>query len=164
LVSKLPPICRQIITQLFTMLHRSGISSHILAPLFARLLLRETAHLDGSGSGSPSSADAAIVRFTALLMDHIEYISLLADEPTLDPQSAAMQPTLGDFVLEGVGMYDFPGGREGTLPFRRGQTILIINVHRNDWLEGFIGTTRGFLPASYIEIVPLTEASAAAAK
>eukprot|EP00727_Mastigamoeba_balamuthi_P007235 m51a1_g3131 putative tkl protein kinase (1522) ;mRNA; f:254942-260992 len=150
LVSKLPPVCRNIITSLCMFLRSSMIDVHSLATLFSKLLMRRTPGF------TPDPPEPGAVRCTELLIMHADYISLAVDEPNLPANTAGVASK--DFILEGIALYEFVGGRENTLSFSKGARVRLINLHRNDWLEGMCGSVSGFLPASYVELAPLPDA------
>jgi hypothetical protein len=162
LVHKLPGVCRNIVVRLLTWLRASMLPPEMLAGLFARYMIRPTnAHLP-DGTSPPAHA----VRVVQRMIEQAEFIGLATDEPVLSPEEAA-QPlpapgSAGDCRLEAVAMFDFAGG-EGQIDFICGERIQLLNAFQDDWLEGQVRGIVGFLPASFVDLIPLTQTATSAA-
>jgi hypothetical protein len=90
------------------------------------------------------------------LIEQADYIALATDDPALCPEEAAQpspDPGQEEFKLEAVASFEYPGG-EGQIEFRAGERVQLLNAFPDDWLEGQVRGNIGYLPASYVDVVP----------
>ena len=160
MIHKLPLVCCNILIRLLTWLHSTELPSDKLAALFARYIMRPTNDPIADGVPAPEPAFSVVKQ----LIEQADYITLAAEAPALT-QEEANQPfpadPEADFKLDAVALFDFEGG-EGLLKFAKGEVIRLYNAYPDEWLEGQLNGIVGFLPATYVDIIPL-EAPAVAA-
>ncbi|KAJ3110755.1 hypothetical protein HDU96_006296 [Phlyctochytrium bullatum] len=57
-----------------------------------------------------------------------------------------------DNTEKAVALYDFSGEREGDLPFRKGDLILILKRDPSEWWTGRCNGKEGVFPANYVQV------------
>jgi len=95
--------------------------------------------------------------FANAFIRNLPYVTMQVDQPDLvkirHPDDK--QLTIGDIVLFAVTLYDFQSTNTGknTLSFSKNERVRLVNLHRNDWLEGMLNKKRGFLPKAYVKLI-----------
>eukprot|EP01105_Mastigella_eilhardi_P015124 TRINITY_DN343_c0_g1_i2.p1 TRINITY_DN343_c0_g1~~TRINITY_DN343_c0_g1_i2.p1 ORF type:complete len:648 (+),score=201.14 TRINITY_DN343_c0_g1_i2:34-1944(+) len=155
LLHKLPPIARNITLRLVTFLHATQLDSARLALLFAKYLLRPTMDvLNPTTAAAP--VPTQVVHLVQEMIDQAEFLTLTAEEPALEPPLATMPIPPNEFKLVGFAMYKFDSnGAPNVLSFNAGDKIQLLNAHPDDWLEGMLNNATGFVPAGYIDLIPV---------
>ena len=153
MIHKLPVVCCNILVRLLSWLHSTELPRDKLASLFARYILRPTNDQMPDTAQSPRP----ILNVVSQLIEQADFMALNRDAPALTPEEAA-QPLPAnpdaDFKLDAVALFDFEGGGDGLLKFKKGDSIKLYGAYPDEWLEGQLGDTIGFLPATYVEVVP----------
>jgi len=95
--------------------------------------------------------------FCNAFMRNLPYVTMQVDQPELAKirHPDDKQLTIGDIVLFAVTLYDFQNTTAGknTLSFSKNERVRLVNLHRNDWLEGMLNKKRGFLPKAYVKLI-----------
>ena len=133
----------------------------IVSSRFFKYFFRDTNDLpkDLSRMTSPCSFIVEDLYASAFLKN-IQYVTMQSDQPEIATirHPNEKQLTVHDFILYALALYDFSKSNaakanNNTLTFSKNDRILLVNLHRNDWLEGMLGKQRGFLPKSYVKLI-----------
>ena len=168
LLNKQPTVSRSFISRLLTLLRATQLDHTMLAALFSRFLLRPTMELV-----EQVPLPAPIIKLVVEMIAQAEYLTLQAEEPSLTESASAIPEPPNEFKLIGFAMYDFDSngllfskfitlpsiGAPGVLSFRAGDRIQLLAAHPDDWLEGAFAGVTGFLPAGYVDLVPVAPPS-----
>ncbi|XP_033210810.1 uncharacterized protein B0303.7-like isoform X2 [Belonocnema kinseyi] len=82
--------------------------------------------------------------------------------PTLPPEflTDAKPKPQGNREPYGIALYNFPETQVGDLALKEGDTVILLRVVNDEWMEGRIGNREGMFPANFIDIkVPIPGAS-----
>lgn len=157
-ISRLSDTSRCLLIKLCRLLEKTKIPVGALAAKFTNFILRESNVFPSYVSLNPLA-----VKFVNYLITYVDYIGMDADDYTLvnNPiinngiPSNDAEPSIKDFITNGIALYDFNGTDNSTLSFKKDQKITLIAAHKNDWVQGVIDENVGFLPSSYIQLIPL---------
>ena len=157
-ISRLSDTSKCLLIRLCRLLKKTKIPLGTLATKFTNFVLRENNVFPSYVSLNPLA-----VKFVNYLITYVDYVAMDVDDFTLVNDSVinngipsnTSEPSIKDFIINGIALYDFNGTDSSTLSFKKDQKITLIAVHKNDWIQGVVDGKVGFLPSSYIQLIPL---------
>jgi len=144
--AKMPSTTKSLALRLFSFLEKSRLGSNIYGPIFADYVARASVDYKGM---QPS---AASIKALQQCVEQASFISLQSQNPYLsEPGNQQVAPS---FRLTAQAQYDFQATSAEMISFKANDQFSLINFVQDDWLEVFFNGRQGYVPSSFVNLLP----------